>query len=358
MEPAGLDAVAAAIAGAIERDGPMRFDRYMELALAAYYDVPPVGTGPSMDFATSPHVHPVFARLVAEAVRDLHEAIGRPERFDLIEAGSGDGTLLGGLMADITDLEPRVTEVERSAGARELLGTLGGVTVAASMPDTPYPVIVVANELLDNLPFRRFEPGEDGPREVHVGLDEGRFVEVLLPLTDLAPDGEATVASTGAAAFVVETLAGPGPRILLAIDYGSDAGAGGPAHGYAGHRVVSDLVARPGSSDITAGVDFGAVAAAALTAGLQTFPTVSQLEALTALGLEDWLATELEHQREQLDTGRGADAVRTWGGRSAATLLVDPAGLGRFRWFVAATPGVAEPAFLRAARRRPSASEA
>ena len=105
-------------------------------------------------------------------------------------------------------------------------------------------------------------------------------------------------------------------------------------------------------------MDFGFLAETTTAHGLRAFATVSQHDALIALGFEHWLHTELERQQDLLDSGRGADAVRTWGGRSRATMLADPAGLGRFRWFVVATPDVAEPAFLRAARERRSAAEA
>ena len=85
---------------------------------------------------------------------------------------------------------------------------------------------------------------------------------------------------------------------------------------------------------------------------------MSQHDALGALGLKDWLHTQLERQQDELNTGRGAGAVRTWGGRSRAVMLADPAGLGRFRWFVATTTGVDEPAWLTAARERRSGAEA
>ena len=364
MDPARPSEIAATIAEQIARLGPMRFDRFMELALYApggYYDEPPVGAGLAGDFVTSPHVHPVFAQLVAEAVAGLHEAIGRPEPVDLIEAGAGDGTLLRAMLPELAHLPMRAVAVERSPGARRALGAIEGVNVLETMPPPGAPAVIVAHELLDNLPFRRFRATDDGPREVHVGLEGDRFVEVLLaPVDDFearARDGESVV-PIGAAAFVAEALAGPAPRALLAIDYGSDHGAGGPAHGYAAHRVVEDLLAAPGATDITAGVDFGFLARAAAAGGLQAFPTVSQHDALGALGLEDWLHTQLERQQDELNTGRGAGAVRTWGGRSRAVMLADPAGLGRFRWFVAATPGVDEPAWLRAARERRSGAEA
>lgn len=362
MDAERPSAVARTIADEIRRLGPMRFDRYMELALyapGAYYDDPPIGAGPVGDFVTSPHVHPIFAQLLAEAIRDLHEAMGRPDGFELIEAGAGDGTLLRALLPELADLDPRVTAVERSAGARAALATIDGVAVRDTMPDAGDPALILAHELLDNLPFRRFRSTGDGRREVYVGLVDDRLVEVLEPVTGLeTTDDDETVVPTGAASFVVEALAGPAPRALLAIDYGSDRGSGGPAHGYASHRIVEDLLASPGATDITAGVDFGFLSGAVTTQGLRAFPTVSQHDALIALGFEDWLNTELERQQDLLDTGRGAEAVRTWGGRSHAVMLADPSGLGRFRWFVAATPDVAEPTFLRAARERHSAAEA
>ncbi len=108
----------------------------------------------------------------------------------------------------------------------------------------------------------------------------------------------------------------------------------------------------PGETDITAGVDFDAVAARARAAGLQAFPLVSQHDALMALGLERWLREELSRQHEELEAREGAAAVRTWSGRSRATLLADPGGLGRFRWLVLATPGLPAPAWLEEARAR------
>ena len=158
--------------------------------------------------------------------------------------------------------------------------------------------------------------------------------------------GEETVIPTGATSFVLQTLECPDPRALLAIDYGTEHGAGGAVHGYRHHRVIEDVLRDPGDTDITAGVDFGILRATATSAGHRAFPTISQREALTALGFEPWLLTQLERQGDLLNTGRGGDAVRAWGGRSRAVMLVDPAGLGRFRWFVAANTDIAEPPWL------------
>jgi SAM-dependent MidA family methyltransferase len=202
--------------------------------------------------------------------------------------------------------------------------------------------VVLAHELLDNLPFRWVRGG----REVRVGLDGDRLIEVEAPLDpelSSMSDGETTV-PTGAIEFVGQVFA-CGPRYLLAIDYGQDGGVTGGPHGYRSHLEVDDLLSEPGRSDITSGVDFATVARAARNAGATVWPTITQSDALRALGFEAWIASELERQRDLLGTGRGSQAVRVWGGRSRATMLVDPAGLGRFRWFLAASPGLTTPSW-------------
>ena len=149
----------------------------------------------------------------------------------------------------------------------------------------------------------------------------------------------------GAFAFVDRVAAVLDPGAALVIDYGGVGSAGGEVHGYRGHRVVEDVLHAPGTTDITAGVDFAAIARGARDAGLVAFGPVSQHDALMALGFERWLRDELARQHEQLDRRDGIDAVRTWTGRSRATLLADPAALGRLRWLVLATPGVTAPSW-------------
>ena len=112
---------------------------------------------------------------------------------------------------------------------------------------------------------------------------------------------------------------------------------------------MNDLLREPGRTDITSGVDFGWLARHASACGLQAFPTVRQHDALLALGFEPWFRETLAVQQQQLASGQGIEAVRTWSMRSRATMLVDPGALGRMRWLVLATPGLPEPAWLHAA---------
>jgi SAM-dependent MidA family methyltransferase len=348
------DAVFRRIAEAIDDHGPITFAEYMDLALYGpdgYYERAPIG--PEADFVTSPHVHPVFGAFLADAIRELWGGLGEPRPFHVIEVGAGDGTLLRQILPDLADLDVRAIAVERSARARRQLEDIGDVEVADAIPE--HPGLVLAHEVLDNLPFRRIS----GTSEVRVGMDGGRLVELPVPASrELMALAEARAASAsmpgeaivpiGATAFVRDALA-HGPRYVLAIDYGSARGAVGPPHGYRGHRVVDDLLTNPGRTDITAGVDFGLIAEAVRQDGSTAFADVSQRDALIALGFAAWVTSQMERQQDLLATGRGAEAVRTWGGRSRATILVDPAGLGRFRWFLAATHGLGGPDWLRRA---------
>ena len=349
--------VRRALVEAIRARGPISFAGFMETALYGpdgYYTAPPVGE--LGDFVTSPHVHPIFGRLLAHAVRQLHDAMDAPEPWRIVDEGAGDGTLARQLIASVGEPAPRYLAVERSAGAARALATVGGVDeVTAALTDTQEPQVVLAHELLDNLAFRRVVGTPHGPREILIGVGaDGALVEVLAE-TDAAAAaaplsaGEEVVVPEGALAFVDEIARVLHRGYALIIDYGSEGSAGGPVHGYRDHRVVADLLGDPGGTDITAGVDFDAVARRAVERGLAAFPSVTQRRALMALGFEDWVRDEQRRQRELLDRRRGAEAVRAWSARSRATLLVDPAGIGRFRWLLLASPGLGPPPWLTTA---------
>ena len=349
MDPASVDpgAAAARIRAEIAAGGSIAFDRFMQLALyepGGYYEHPPIG--PGGDFVTSPHVHPVFGELLARGLRELYGHLGRPEPFRLVEVGGGDGTLARQLLEHLSDLPLSFSAVEASAGARKRLRQIPGIEVVDSIGDDPH--VVLGHELLDNLPFRLIH----GASEVRVSVRAGRFVRVEVPVED---DLAAVIGSAGdaeehavptEALRLIDDLA----RILrrgyaMFVDYGGETG-GGPVHGYRGHRLVEDVLAAPGATDITAGVDFAVLAAAATARGLRAFPRVDQLRALSVLGFEGWMRGELATQGSLLNRGDGMEAVRRWAGRSRASILVDPGRLGRLRWFGLASPGLPRPSFL------------
>ena len=82
--------------------------------------------------------------------------------------------------------------------------------------------------------------------------------------------------------------------------------------------------------------------------GFQAFGPIPQAAALNALGFKTWRETQHLRQRSLLATGAGTEAVRAWGDRNEASLLVDPAGLGGLRWLVLATPGLPRPPWTSA----------
>lgn len=357
--------VAARLRRAIEDHGPIAFAEFMELALygpGGFYERPPVGR--AGHFVTSPHVHPVFADLLRVALTELWDGLGRPEPFRLVELGAGDGTLAREMLARFGDAGPWVayTAVERSPGAGTALAD-AALTVVGGL-DELGPLdgaVVFANELLDNLPFERVRATRAGLVEVRVGLSPDGLDEVEVPcppdLGALAPalePGEEATVPTGALHLVDDLASALTGGYALVIDYGSAGGPAGQVHGYRAHRLVEDVLADPGSADITAGVDLDAIARRAEAGGLRRLGLVPQWRALLALGYERWNLEERSRQTDLLDRGLGMEAVRAWGGRSRASLLVDPTGLGRLRWLLLATEGLPPPPWLEeAGRERP-----
>ncbi len=351
---------AEAILAAVEDHGPISFAEYMELALygpGGFYERPAVGT--SGHFLTSPHVHPVFGQLLAAALRELWEHLGRPAPFRLVEVGAGDGTLAAGLLPALAGLPVAYTAVERSPGSRAALRDRGLQVVGDLGALGPLDgSCVLANELLDNLPFRVVRRRGDTLVELRVGRRGRSLCPVEVPaepaLAALAPRleaGEEAAIPWEALAFVDQLARTLTRGYALLIDYGeATGGSPGRVHGYRGHRMVEDVLQGPGGADITAGVDFAAVLHRAEAGGLRPLGLVSQREALLALGFGAWARGELDRQRRLLDGGAGLEAVRAWGGRSRATLLVDAAGLGRLRWLLVATHGLPAPPWLRVAR--------
>jgi NADH dehydrogenase [ubiquinone] 1 alpha subcomplex assembly factor 7 len=281
-------------------------------------------------------VHPVFGHLLGSAVLELWDRLGRPEPFRIAEVGAGDGTLARELLDALAPIRPAYAAVDRSPGALAALGAIGGIEVARELAGEPH--VVLANELLDNLPFRRFRGGS----EVFVDLEAGRLVERC----DGDPDADETVVFEDALAFVDRVAEVLVEGYALLIDYGELGGPGGPTHGYREQRWVDDVLADPGAADVTTGVDFAVLGERARERGLDVLGVITQREALLALGLEAWIRDELETQRRLLSESRGLEAVRRWSGRSRATLLADPNALGRLRWMLLGTPGLPAPSWL------------
>ena len=344
----------------IRASGPINFATFMEVALYdprnGFYARPPVGK--EGHFVTSPHVSPAFGDLMARQVAESWEILGRPRRFDLVEVGAGDGTLAVQILAAVRavpDLSRalRYVPVERSPGALAALRA-SGLEPRTSLAEIEDVGCVVANEVLDNLPFHRLRERDGSIREVFVDLDHDRFVEfegepterAMAALGDrrLRPGEERPVSP--AALELIGHIAGvlEGGYAFL-FDYGFARGeTPGPVHAYRYHRALAGVLEDPGSRDITAAVDLDAVAEEARRSPLTIWGPVAQREALLGLGYRMWASGVRARQAEAEARGDWRAANRLYAARSRGSILIDPAKLGGLSLLVFGTEGLPPPA--------------
>jgi SAM-dependent MidA family methyltransferase len=129
------------------------------------------------------------------------------------------------------------------------------------------------------------------------------------------------------------------------FDYGFEAGESpGPVHAYRDQDVLPEVLADPGSRDVTAAVDWEAIAAETARAGFQVWGPVPQREALLALGYRIWSAGVRRRQAEAEESGDWRAATRLYGERSRASILIDPAKLGGLHLLALGTEGLPPPA--------------
>ncbi len=336
-----------------------------------YYRGPSARPTRTGDFLTAPETHPMFGWTVARRIEEMWSELGRPAPFRIVEYGAGSGTLglsiLEGFrhhgaddLLEAVRYEPVETNPYRladlragfeEAGFGERLddGSLtptatsgaaaaGGTASAGSVPVFG---VLLANEFLDALPVHRVLFRDGALRELFVSW-RGRFVEVVgEPSTPglaarLAEDGVALAEGQVAEICLeLEPWLDEAAALLdrgfgLILDYGYEAAElYGPRHlagtllGYRGHRVVEDPLTDPGSIDLTAHVDFSAVARLAERRGLRIVSTTTQSEFLVAAGLErEWQSFR--------DSAR-LDAPEYLEARSGIVRLLDPRHLGGFR---------------------------
>ncbi len=196
--PSAADSITAAIQAA---GGAISFEQYMGLALYGEGGFYQGGgkAGRRGDFITSPEVGPLFAAVIARYLDDCWNEMGCPSSFDVVEVGAGPGTLARGIF----DAQPKCISalkyvaVEISAAQRALHPNF--VESVEQFPDRTIQGVVLANELLDNLPFKLFVYDSKW-MEAFVGLgDGGKFVEVLRTVDDI-PEVLPKTASLGSRA--------------------------------------------------------------------------------------------------------------------------------------------------------------
>ena len=329
----------------IAAEGPITFAEFVEAALYdpkdGFYSHAAVGE--NAHFVTSPHISAAFGSLVARQIEEFWELLDRPAPFTVVEGGAGTGVLARQVLDALAQPVRGVTRyvaVERSVAAREAARETG-IDVAATLDEVGRGPVgcVIANELLDNLPFHRVKATADGIVELFVSLDGDRFVLKEGPpssnhVSQLAPPlrvGEEGVVNLEALRFLDAATALFDRSYIWVVDYGwPSMEHGAMVHGYRDHRLQEDVLSDPGSRDITAGVYFDPLVRHARSRGINVWAPVTQREALMALGYEEWEHAALTEQGRLLSAGRGLEAIRTFSERGRARMLVDPAGLGGF----------------------------
>lgn len=295
----------------IEAEGPMSVAAFMAAALydptEGYYRTAGA-VGRSGDFVTAPEISQVFGELLGLWCADCWHRLGRPRPVKLIELGPGRGTLLSDAlraMAVVPELlqalEIHLVEVNPRLRQEQELA-LAGHPVAwhDSLQQVPAgPCLLLANEFFDALPVRQFERTPEGWRERLVGLspDGGELVFRLsgpVPqalIGDALADAEigsvvelSTAAASLAGAIGQRVAAGPGAALL--VDYGYLLPPlRGTLQAVRGHARAEPLAA-PGEVDLSALVDFGSLARAAVASGAEAWGPLGQGPLLAALGLE------------------------------------------------------------------------
>lgn len=352
----------------IRENGPITFADFMEAALYdpadGFYRNPPIGS--DRHFVTSPHVSPAFGDLLARQVVEVWETLDRPRPFSVIEVGAGDGTLARRILHSlraVSDLHAslRYVAVERSAGARRALAEVD-VEAHPSLSDVGSRTgCLIANELLDNLPFHRLRNRDGRMTEVMVDADGDALVETdgepsteaLSALSEPLRPGEERPVSPNSLMLLREIAATIVRGYSFLFDYGfGPEETPGPVHAYRAHRVLADVLQDPGTRDVTTAVDLEALKKEAERAGLTAWGPISQREALLAVGFRLWLSGVRRRQAEAEEAGNWREVNRLYAERSRATLLIDPDQLGALRLLVFGTAGLPPPASVLGDREK------
>jgi NADH dehydrogenase [ubiquinone] 1 alpha subcomplex assembly factor 7 len=338
------------IARLIEAQGPLSIAGFMTQALhdsqAGYYATrDPIGR--RGDFITAPEISQMFGELLGLWTVQLWRDQGSPSPARLIELGPGRGTLMADVLRAAGKAAPDfiaaidVVMVENSpalqAVQREKLKASGAQIewrVSFDEAHADRPLYVLANEFFDALPIRQYVKGEDGWHERMVTLDKDRKLAfALAPMTakslavpeargDAVPGAVYEIAPSAIA--YAEEVAGAiarrgGAALLIDYGYGERGGFGDTLQAMKAHK-YAPVLETPGEADLTAHVDFPALARAAERAGAKSFGPIGQGVFLERLGLQA-RAAQLAKANPGMAAEQEAAVERLMGAREMGQLF-------------------------------------
>lgn len=288
------------------------------------------------DFITSPEVGPLFGEVVSHAIDDVWKQLGSPQDFTIVEVGAGPGTLARSILAaspeclrDGTYIAVEVSEAQRVLHPQ-------GVQSVADMPDTVECGVIIANELLDNLPFDLWVY-DDGWREAHVISNGDEFAEILKPgnapsvLPSRVPHGSRAPIHTAATKWLENSLATLKRGSLFGFDYCTPLTAEVAAmpwrewlRTYVSHGRGVHYLRNAGDQDITTQVCIDQLAAVREPDAVR-----SQSQFLQLWGINE-LVLEGKRLWEESAGSPTLTAMKMRSRISESEALLDHAGLGNF----------------------------
>jgi SAM-dependent MidA family methyltransferase len=312
--------------------GWLSFERFMELALYApglgYYSAGSAKLGRGGDFVTAPEVSDLFSRCIARQCAEVLAHTGG----EILELGAGTGRMAAAVLAELEALEAlperyAILEVSADLAERQrerlerLPKALGERVVWLERLPQRFEGVMLANEVCDALPCRRFHCGESGLRELGVALDSRpdarvvpasapvrfteaeaaadatltrAFVEISSGLPEALPAGYTSELNLRVAPWIAALAACLGRGVLLLCDYGLPRRhyyhrqrTTGTLRCHYKQRAHDDPYVNLGVQDITAWVDFTRVAEAGLAAGLAVSGFATQAAFLLGCGIEE-----------------------------------------------------------------------
>ena len=358
------------IGSEIRERGPIPFSRYMQICLYdpshGYYPANAEQFGKAGDFYTSSDVHAVFGRLLARQFDEIWQALDRPSAIEILELGPGRGLFardvldwsnkkfrdfFAALTFTLQESSPALRAKLRE-NLRERIDT-----GKAAVPEGPSagpcrtlapetPLIVFANEFFDALPVEIL--GSDG--KLHIALENDRLRETWLPpLAEelefldrygVHPEAgeriEVPILAQDWMRQIVRSIA-RGPLVIVFIDYGYTRNqqlAGrhrGTLMAYRHHSSSPDPYQAPGEQDLTAHVNFTALAAACEQAGLQCEELLTQSQFLMGTGEKNQFADAFEDCRLPQERAKVALQLKH---------LITPVGMGENFQVLIASRGV------------------
>jgi SAM-dependent MidA family methyltransferase len=330
------DEITAAIAAA---GGAIPFSEYMRLALygeGGFYTTGGRAGRRGGDFITSPEVGPLFGTVIARALDAWWKELGSPSRFDVVECGAGPGTLARSILAAQPECLGAMHYVAVEISASQRAQHPQGVESRETMPDGPITGVILANELLDNLPFRLFVFDGAWMEALVAQATGGQFVEVLrkpdvVPscLPEVAPLGSRAPVQDAATSWARDSLSKIDQGRLLLFDYCSASTSDTALtpwrewlRTYRAQGRGTHYLTDPGSQDITTQVMIDQ-----LPGG---FTSSTQADFLKQWGIHE-LVREGEAYWESMKNTPDLAAMKMRSRSTEVTVLVESCNLGSFQ---------------------------